>query len=618
MLTDQPLVWAESAFPPKVVKESYSDADGVLHDQIRVSEGWLTRPWQQTVLEAPGRRKVVRVSRRAGKSIMASVKCMHVSSILGHGVLVFAPTERQVAEIYQTCHEQFMNGHPEYFNDSTIKQDKTNPYVIRFNNGGFISFITAGTKSGGRGEAARGQGRGVKLIYIDEADYLSDEDIEAILAIQIQDRSMEVLLTSTPTGKRGKFYQFCTDPSTGFREFHFTCWEANPDFSEEDANMFRRQYGVDGFNREFMAEFGDEVRGVFDKEAIAAALKRGEDQKLYPHPSAISKFGSIKEAIKYPNYGYAQALTPNPSTYRIVGVDWDKYGAGTQIVIIEATMAAPPTDAYSKAMTQPFEYIQVIHRREIPKSQFTLTTAVRELIQINKDFSPDYFYLDAGYGEHQIESLQMLGLETKDPDDPNYKLQEKIRRVNFSQGIEIIDPASKQPEKRRIKPEMVNRLVNEFDQGNMIMSPYDDEIKSQLENYVVEKITASGEPKYTSINEHIVDGLMLAVWGLHQEFGNKPIKLFNAGYIDGPIGQRYKKLRPDAVDNFERVDYLAAPDEIDRDNLEDDLRFAKSGYINKTQIVTSAGVPDRPKQNDGIASFFQRGGSGHIRRGQGF
>jgi replicative DNA helicase len=526
-----------------------------------------------------------------------------MSFVMGKGVLIVAPIERQVAEIYQTMHKQFIDAHPEVF-ASSIKQDVKSPYKIVWNNGGFINFVTAGTKSGGKGDAIRGQGHGVGLIYIDECDYMTDSDLESILALPAQNPTMEVIMTSTPTGKRNMFYRLCTDPPLGWKSFHKTCWEANPEWNDTIDQEMRKVYSPDGYRREFLAEFGDEATGVFDKESIDRAMERGEGG--YPYRDPIS---GHMISVKWPHYGYAKSLPKSPDTFRIVGVDWDKYQAGPQILIIEAERARPSTSSeYTRAIEQPFNYIKVIARQEIPRSKFSLTNAVKELVRINKDFSPDFFYVDRGYGEHQIETLQLMGLEAEEGSAAE-GLDKKIIPISFSQGYEKMDPVTKQPIKVRIKPEMVNRARNKFDDEEVILNPFDDILKTQLVNYIVEKITANGEPKYSSVNEHAVDAFCLAVFGLYEQFGKKLIAEFQKMFIEKPLGQRYMELHAKR-DSTGRPDFFAMHSEIKKEDAEEDIMLARSGFIKKDLIQSSPGVPtesqfDTKKQ----ASYFMRGGS---------
>jgi replicative DNA helicase len=369
-------------------------------------------------------------------------------------------------------------------------------------------------------------------------------------------------------------------------------------------------YSREGYEREFLAEFGDEAMGVFDKESIDKAMERGESE--YPYTDPLTK---LPISVKWPTMGYAKSLPRNPNAFRIVGVDWDKYQAGPQILIIEAERARPVTsNEYARALEQPFSYIKVISRQEIPRSKFCLTVAVKELVRINRDFQPDYFYLDRGYGEHQIETLQVMGLEA-DEDSDAFGLDKKIVGISFSQGYEKMDPITKQLMKVRIKPEMVSRTREKFDNEEIILNPFDDILKKQLVNYVVEKITSSGEPKYSSLDEHAVDALMLAVWGLYEEFGKKLVVEFQKAFIDKPIGTRYMELHA-KKDGSGRPDFFALhgdPGAL-KDNADEDLMMARQGLIRADQIASTPGVPSESMRSKDQGSFFVRGGSPNFTR----
>ena len=61
---------------------------------------------------------------------------------------------------------------------------------------------------------------------------------------------------------------------------------------------------------------------------------------------------------------------------------------------------------------------------------------------------------------------------------------------------------------------MVNSLVKVFEEHRIILSPFDNTLHKQLVDYVVDRITQSGLPVYTSKNEHFVDALIL-LWFLN-------------------------------------------------------------------------------------------------------
>jgi len=71
--------------------------------------------------------------------------------------------------------------------------------------------------------------------------------------------------------------------------------------------MFKTQYSKAGYAREFLAEFGDEVEGVFRSADISAALL---------------------------DYDLKDCKYHGESKY-VIGVDWNKT-TGTHITIVEA------------------------------------------------------------------------------------------------------------------------------------------------------------------------------------------------------------------------------------------------------------------------------------------
>lgn len=69
-----------------------------------------------------------------------------------------------------------------------------------------------------------------------------------------------------------------------------------------------------------------------------------------------------------------------------------------------------------------------------------------------------------------------------------------------------------------MKPFMVNSLARAFERERIILSPYDELIHKQLIDYKVDRISSSGLPVYTSVNEHFVDALGLAYLAFVLEF----------------------------------------------------------------------------------------------------
>lgn len=317
-------------------------------------------------------------------------------------------------------------------------------------------------------------------------DYMNDSDIETISAIALDRPSIGIWASSTPSGRRGMFWKMCTGvikkkirdavgkiigEESAWHEFYHPSTE-NPNWNEDMEAEFRAMFTEVAYEHEVLAEFGEETIGVFKKILIDAA--RAE-------------------------YTYDQARLSPKMGPRIMGVDWDKYADASQAVILEYNQSA--------------KQFMVIHRHETPKSAFTLTNAVSRIIELNEEYRLDYIFVDRGYGEYQVETLHKYGL-----DNPSSGLHHKVRGVAFSEFKDIIDPHTKEIRSEPLKPFMVNTLLNILESYKLKISEYDEMIIRQMENYQVIKKTISGQPVYTSSDEHSLDCLMLCCLGFVEKY----------------------------------------------------------------------------------------------------
>lgn len=156
---------------------------------------------------------------------------------------------------------------------------------------------------------------------------------------------------------------------------------------------------------------------------------------------------------------------------------------------------------------------KVFKRVEVPRSEYSYDTAVNMIVELNDIYNPSWIYCDAGSGEYQVERLHIIGEE-----NPHTGLKSKVKRWSFSNKLDIMDPITKEFEKKPLKPFMVNQLQIAFERDMMILSPYDATLSKQLVDYEVIKMTDAGMPKYTSENEHFVDALGLAYLAMVLEF----------------------------------------------------------------------------------------------------
>ena len=470
LILSDPVAWAFSKFP---------DDSGA---------GWAARWYQEEIMSCTALKKVVRAGRRTGKTEAICVIMLWMTQVNSNfTVLVIAPFEAQVNLIWDKI-MGFVNKSPEI--QSTIKQNKrSSEHLLSFNNGSKILGFSSGPSSAARSDKIRGQD--AHYIVLDEADYLANDDIEAILAILASHPDCGMWASSTPKGAHNKFYQFCVQKDLGFKEFHYLSSES-PSWNDEAEEFFRTSYDSTTFEHEFLAEFGIQEAGVFRNDLIDIALL---DYDM-PRPKT------------------------GPGTRVIIGVDWNGQNIGTHIAVVEATHSS-----------QGIKYI-LLEKKIIKGVEFTQTESVKAIIDLNFKYDSDFIYVDHGYGETQVEMLQKYG-----KDRPGSRMHKKVKAFAMGGKVDIIDPVTNQETKKDAKPFMVNTCVRALEQG-MLVLPYgedtqvlvasaDDEdlgkqagIVQQMRNFAVERVSDTGRTTYSQGEEHTLTAYMLAVTGFALEFSD--------------------------------------------------------------------------------------------------
>ncbi len=459
-----------------------------LLDPIYFSEKYMAsylkkglREFQKEILNCNEHQVVLRIGRRSGKTVVLSVKAVYEAlANEDYRVVIITPGKNHYEIIYDTIMNKLILPSPEL--KACVTRNIKTPGKIWFTSGSTISFFTAGTKSGSGAVGIRGQG--AEFIIIDEADYLSTTDMETILALRIEHPNISMWASSTPTGKRGFFYQWCTDKSRGWKEFYYPAPLANPNWNAEIEAFTKREYPGEAYKREILAEFGTEDAGVFNKELIDYACSRGDG--FYMTPPYYN-----------PYYGYYQSPAWQGGP-RAIGVDWDKYGAPTNMVVVELMEDG---------------VIHVLNRTQVPQSEYTLTNAVNQLIKLNEIWHPDWIYIDRGFGEMQAELLKLYGKAHKET-----MLDRIVKPISFSSKIAVTDPSDGTVEHKDVKPFMINMLQRTIEDKRLVLNPHDDVMKMQLINYAIVRYGASGRPVYTNKDDHCVDALCLANLALVQNY----------------------------------------------------------------------------------------------------
>jgi replicative DNA helicase len=532
---------------------------------------WKSRDYQDLILEQGAKRTrlVLRLGRRLGKT-----ECMCVL-ILWHAftqinrdtekiaedpydILILTPYEKQAQLIYDRLIE-LIEGSSELKGSISRKISM----LIQLQNGTNIQLMTVGTGSGSGAAATRGQ-RADLLVY-DEVDYIGEEEISNSIAIANEDKQrIRILAASTPSGDRRSYYNWCSKAShtydadaphieaTGTIKYDYTnrpgrtgnAWThiyapstvnkklnvINPDTGMTGLEELKEEFTEMKYQQEVMAEFGESQSGVYQKKYVDLAVQLGQQMNV---TYAGNYKGTVMNNFKVMGK-------------RILGVDWDKSGASTNMVGLQFIE--------SSGMFVPFV------RVEIPKHEFTYTNAVEMIIKLNNEFNFDWIFADAGHGEKQIEDLKQWGMN-----HPETGLQHKVVRVNMSEKITWRDPFTQQKVSHHIKPFMVNNLVRAFERGKFAFHPGDNHTIKQFTDYYVKRWGQDGRPVYTDENEHIHDCIMLAMHGFIVKYTdmlkvNTTVKISKLGPIDMgddhilsreiPVGKNEEKTKDASFAGF--------------------------------------------------------------------
>lgn len=153
--------------------------------------------------------------------------------------------------------------------------------------------------------------------------------------------------------------------------------------------------------------------------------------------------------------------------------------------------------------------------------------------------------------EYQIELLHKYG-----DMHPETGLKNKVKRFQFSQKINVMDPVTHITEPKPMKPFMVNQLAMCIERQQLILSPFDETLHKQLVDYEVVRQSANGQPVFTSVNEHFVDALGLAFLAFALEFPDLTKTIVDVDFTasamatESPFKARSEKMMSSVKNGF--------------------------------------------------------------------
>lgn len=469
------------------------------------------RPYQADMLRCSAQSKVFRIGRQAGKTETLVVSMLYNLFVKpskgdeGFKIVLITPFQAQIDLIFGRLTELISNN-PNLSN-SVARSVKAPQYSIELHNKSTVKGFTAGTKSGGNADSVRGQS--ADMLVFDEADYLSSGDLESALAIITNFPNATVWMSSTPTGRREKFYETCH--SKQFKEYHYPSY-VNPLWNERMEARFKEQYSELAYKHEILAEFGDQEEGVF--------------QNTY-----------IQEA----KAGFEYASIPRSDSWiYTIGVDWNDTKNGTTIAV---TGLNPSTNTF-----------YVVDKAIVTKEGWTQLTACERIAELNRMWQPSAIYIDYGHGGTQYEILRKFGYDsamdpTKGPMHPDAKIKDILKQYNFGSKIETHDLFTKQAIEKSAKPFLVENTVRRFETKSIKFPASDNKLEAQLQNYIIDRVTVAGVPVYKprseEIGDHFLDAVMLSLvaFTLEKTAFGKPV-FRNDVSFSGYFGQKTEPEKP--------------------------------------------------------------------------
>lgn len=487
-------------------------------ERIAQGKSAFHRPYQAEMLRCSSRYKISRIGRQAGKTECLCV--MAAWSMFTHenfAVEIIAPYQSQVDLIFNRLTEM-IKSNPTLSN-SVARNVKAPNYQIKLKNGSYAIGFTAGTRSGQDAGAARGQH--ANLLIFDEADYLSPKDIDSALAMIINHPNATVWMSSTPTGRREKFFENCYNKE--YREFHFPS-HVNPNFSTAVDNYFKTQLTTDGYKHEVLGEFGEQEEGVYQVKYVEQAQE---------------------------NYTYGD-LKPLPGWVYMIGVDWNDVKIGTTIAVV----------GYNPSVN----LFYLVDKAIVSKGERTQLSACSKIAELNRLWHPDHIYVDQGYGATQIEVLHEYGLRAmieQGATSPDARLRLNVKGYDFGSSVEIHDVFTHQMVKKPSKPFLVENSVRRFETGSFKYPKSDSNFTDQLLGYIVQRVSITGRPVYEAQNEkagdHFLDAVNLALvaFALEKSKFGKPSYSAMAA-IAGRFGEKDDPNRRDeARDKYQAMTKVA-------------------------------------------------------------
>lgn len=223
--------------------------------------GYPLDTWQRQAVRSRAPRQIILACRQSGKSTMTALKALHVAlHEPGALCLITAAAQRQSQELFTKVLAAYRAlGRP-------IPADAESRMMLELSNGSRVLTLPGRTDVTLRGFSAP------RLVVVDEAARVDDLVIHGLRPMLATNPSAQLVLLSTPWGRRGHFFETWTGPGDSWERVGpirgSDCRRIPSSFLEHE----RASLPPWVYASEWDCAFTDNELAAFSSELIEAAL----------------------------------------------------------------------------------------------------------------------------------------------------------------------------------------------------------------------------------------------------------------------------------------------------------------------------------------------------------
>lgn len=418
--------------------------------------------WQEEILKTSGNICLCS-GRQTGKSTIISIKAGEAAvNNKNFSVLIISATERQAEELFIKVLMYLDDNYKSYIKKGS---DRPTKHQIKLNNGSIIRCLPTGlTGLGIRGFT-------INLLIADEAAFIPDEVWSAVTPMLLTTGG-DIILLSTPFGRRGYFYECFNDES--FKTFHVNSEDIiNNRPISESWNIIQKEKAIEFLRREKQRmtelEYSQEYLGQFVDELM----------QFFPDKLILNCMKAIRP----------ETLSIARDYY--IGIDVARMGNDeTTFEIIDKRAEL------------------LIQIENIITTKTLTTETTRKVLELNDKYNFKKIYIDDGG----------LGVGIFDQLLEEPKTRKKIVAINNSKRSLDKDNTQR---KKLLKEDLYNNLKRLMELGKIILLD-DPEIFNSLKSIQYE-YTDNGELKIYGKYSHIAEGLIRAAYSYKEKSLNPRI-----------------------------------------------------------------------------------------------